>query len=167
MKVCFSPGSVFFLREIEVYVLWFNFILGLIFISHCLYLTIIHYHTPKQKKIKFKPRIKLNHNTSTKYSEQVLSTIAVFQEVQCNIQLLLFFLINRGTEVWTDRCIVTCSNISEPDGDSSPGSPPATGIHQCYYNAAILWWTCILSWRWDDGWRIPCLHNTHVPGKSM
>ena len=34
--------------------LWFNFILGLNFIS-------IHYHTPKQREIKFEPRIKLNH----------------------------------------------------------------------------------------------------------
>ena len=43
--------------------LWFNFILGLNFIFFCLKLIIIHYHTQKQKKIKFKPRIKLNHNT--------------------------------------------------------------------------------------------------------
>ena len=33
--------------------LWFNFIL-------CFKLIIIHYHTPKQRKIKYKPRIKLN-----------------------------------------------------------------------------------------------------------
>ena len=43
--------------------LWFNFILGLNFIFFCFKLIIIHYHTQKQKKIKFKPRIKLNHNT--------------------------------------------------------------------------------------------------------
>ena len=42
--------------------LWFNFILGLIFVSHCFNLIIIHYHTPKEREIKFKPRIKLNHN---------------------------------------------------------------------------------------------------------
>ena len=42
--------------------LWFNFILGLNFIFFCFKLIIIHYHTQKQKKIKFKPRIKLNHN---------------------------------------------------------------------------------------------------------
>ena len=42
--------------------LWFNFILGLNFIFLCFKLIIIHYHTPKQRKIKFKPRIKLNHN---------------------------------------------------------------------------------------------------------
>ena len=45
-----------------MYVLWFNFILGLNFIFLCFNLIIIHYHTPKQRKIKFKPRIKLNHN---------------------------------------------------------------------------------------------------------
>ena len=42
--------------------LWFNFILGLNFISLCFKLIIIYYHTPKQREIKFKPRIKLNHN---------------------------------------------------------------------------------------------------------
>ena len=42
--------------------LWCNFILGLNFISLCFKLIIIHYHTKKQKEIKFKPRINLNHN---------------------------------------------------------------------------------------------------------
>ena len=42
--------------------LWFNFILVLNFIFLCFKLIIIHYHTQKQNKIKFKPRIKLNHN---------------------------------------------------------------------------------------------------------
>ena len=45
-----------------MYVLWFNFILGLNFIFFCFKLIIIHYHTQKQKKIKFKPTIKLNQN---------------------------------------------------------------------------------------------------------
>ena len=45
--------------------LWFNFSLGLNFIFLCLKLIIIHYHTTKQRKIKFKPRIKLNHNIYT------------------------------------------------------------------------------------------------------
>ena len=47
-------------------VLWFNFILGLNFISFFFKLIIIHYHTPKQKEIKFKPRIKLNHRQLAK-----------------------------------------------------------------------------------------------------
>ena len=42
--------------------LWFNFIFDLIFIVFCFKLIIIHYHTQNQKKIKIKPRIKLNHN---------------------------------------------------------------------------------------------------------
>ena len=45
-----------------VYVLWFSFIFGLKFISLCFQLIIIHYYTLKQREIKFKPRIKLNHN---------------------------------------------------------------------------------------------------------
>ena len=45
--------------------LWFNFILGLNFIFLCSKLIIVHYHASKQRKIKSKPRIKLNHNIHT------------------------------------------------------------------------------------------------------
>ena len=48
--------------------LWFNFILGSIFISLCLKLIIIYYHAQKQRKIKIKLRIKLNHNIYSKRS---------------------------------------------------------------------------------------------------
>ena len=41
----------------------FNFILGLNFLFFCFKIIIVHYRTQKQKIIKFKPRIKLNHNT--------------------------------------------------------------------------------------------------------
>ena len=50
--------------------LWFNFILGLNFILLCFKLIIIHYHTQKQRKIQFKLRIKLNHNTDTRHIHQ-------------------------------------------------------------------------------------------------
>ena len=50
------------LIELDVYLLWFNFILGSNFIFPCFKLIIIHYNTQKQKKRKFEPRIKLNHN---------------------------------------------------------------------------------------------------------
>ena len=46
--------------------LWFNFILGLIFLFFCFKFIIRHYHTQKQKKIKIKPKIKLNHNIDIK-----------------------------------------------------------------------------------------------------
>ena len=46
----------------SLYMLWFNFILGVNFISFCFKLIITHYHTQKQREIKFKTRIKLNHN---------------------------------------------------------------------------------------------------------
>ena len=48
-----------------MYMLWFNFILGLNFNFLCFTLITIHCHTPKQRKIKYKPRIKLNHNIYT------------------------------------------------------------------------------------------------------
>ena len=40
----------------------FSFILGLNCISFCFKLISMHYHTKKQREIKFEPRIKLNHN---------------------------------------------------------------------------------------------------------
>ena len=43
----------------QLYILWFNFILGLNFISLCYTLIIIHHHTPKQSKIKTKDKIEL------------------------------------------------------------------------------------------------------------
>ena len=44
-----------------MYMLRFNFILGLNFIFLCFKLINIHYHTPKHRELKIKPRIKLNH----------------------------------------------------------------------------------------------------------
>ena len=60
--------------------LWFNFILGLTFISLCFKLIIIHYHTPKQREIKFKPRIKLNHNTYTQQLEILVRAMITYSE---------------------------------------------------------------------------------------
>ena len=42
--------------------LWFNVILGLNFIFPHFKLIVIHCHTPKQREMKLKPRIKLNYN---------------------------------------------------------------------------------------------------------
>ena len=42
--------------------LWFNLILGSNFILLCFKL--INYNNQKQKKVKFEPRIKLNHNSN-------------------------------------------------------------------------------------------------------
>ena len=50
--------------QISTYILWFNSILSLNFIFFGFKLIIIHYHNPKQRKLKFKSRIKLNHNIS-------------------------------------------------------------------------------------------------------
>ena len=56
-----------------MFMLWFNFILGLNFIFFCFELIIIHYNTQKQKKIKFKPRRKLNHNIKIIHVQSNLS----------------------------------------------------------------------------------------------
>ena len=40
-----------------------HFIPGLNLVSLCFKLIVIHYHTPKQREIKFKPGIKLNLTT--------------------------------------------------------------------------------------------------------
>ena len=61
---CLLDGGVTYWRGplSGVYMWWFNFIFGSNFIFLCFKLLNIRYHTPKQRKIKFKPRIKLNHN---------------------------------------------------------------------------------------------------------
>ena len=51
--------------DVLIYYFYFSFVLGLNFIFLCFKLIIIHYHTPKQSITKFKPWIKLNHNTYT------------------------------------------------------------------------------------------------------
>ena len=53
-----------------MYMLWFNFILGSNFLCLCFKLIIIYYHTPKLKKIKFKPGTKLNHNIYISHNEK-------------------------------------------------------------------------------------------------
>ena len=53
-------------QAVHMYMLWFNFIPWLKSYFFCFkhyHVIIIHYHTQKQKKIKFEPRINLNHNT--------------------------------------------------------------------------------------------------------
>ena len=50
------------MNTLPVYLLWFNFILGLKFIFFCFKLITLRYHTQNQKQIKFKPKMNLNHN---------------------------------------------------------------------------------------------------------
>ena len=45
-----------------MYMLWFNFILGLKFYVLLFYNSLSYIHTSKQRGIELKPRIKLNHN---------------------------------------------------------------------------------------------------------
>ena len=61
-SVCMSPLLSHF--QLVLYLLWFNFILGLNLLFFCFKLIIIQYYNQKQKKRKLKPRIKLNHNIS-------------------------------------------------------------------------------------------------------
>ena len=48
-----------------MYLLKFNFILVLNFIFFCFNLITIHYHTQKQRNMRFKPRVNFNQNIST------------------------------------------------------------------------------------------------------
>ena len=74
----------------SIYMLWFKFILGLNFISLCFKLIIIHYHTSKQREIKFKPRIKLNHN--------IYIILLTFSP-----KYFLLSVANRRTVQWSER----------------------------------------------------------------
>ena len=62
----------------NMYMLWLNFILGLKFIFLCFNLIIIHYHTPEQGKMKFKPRIKLNYCTTYTLSSLEMASVFFF-----------------------------------------------------------------------------------------
>ena len=70
--------------------LWFNFMLGLNFIFLCFKLIIIHYHTQKQREIKFEPRIKLNHNI------YIHTYIAYIHEVEMRRSPILYFGYRKG-----------------------------------------------------------------------
>ena len=61
-----------------MHMLWFNFILGLNFLFCCFKIIIIHYHTQKQKIVKFKARIKLNHNTINSHPFQIAVYLTLF-----------------------------------------------------------------------------------------
>ena len=63
----------------KIHMLWFNVIRGSNFIFLCFKLITTHYHTQNQKKIKSKPRIKLNHNT---YRQHLL-TLSHFHSKGC------------------------------------------------------------------------------------
>ena len=67
--------------------LWFNFILGLNFISLCHKLIITDYHTPKQKKIKLKSRIKLNDNNDVEVNVFFCSAEQLFTLTRCLLPL--------------------------------------------------------------------------------
>ena len=58
--------------------------LGLIFLFFCFKLIIIHYLTQKQKKIKIKPEIELNHNISTMQKGAILLKCVNTFVTHCN-----------------------------------------------------------------------------------
>ena len=60
-----------FAFPLSMYMLWFIFFPWFKFCFLCLKLIVIHYHTPKQRKTKFKPRKKLNHNIYIKTSNDI------------------------------------------------------------------------------------------------
>ena len=74
--------------------LWFNFSLGVIFFSFVFNkLIIIHvhdYHITKQRKMKFTPRIKLNHNIPVYNIVHSLPTTHHSRETGSVIMLFLY-----------------------------------------------------------------------------
>ena len=65
--------------------LWFNFILDLNFIFLYFKLIIVHYQTQKQRKMKFKQKIKLNHITY-KIFHYLMSWMEVFLDHTRNLE---------------------------------------------------------------------------------
>ena len=73
--------------------LWFNFILGLNFTSLCFKLIIIYYHAPKQREIKFKPRIKLNHNIDKRCHVSMSCFVEACSNPILSVKLIFFFIV--------------------------------------------------------------------------
>ena len=71
---------------------WFKFYFSLF------KLTIVDYHTPKQRKIKFKPRIKLNHNI---YKDKIMN--------KCNhaSKTVLQKINKENYEFWGDMGLIS------------------------------------------------------------
>ena len=86
------------LKNLQLCQLWFNFILGSSFIFLCFKLIIIHYNTQKQKKVKFEPRIKLNHNISILVSKSLhcLSCNCIYKVISINKYDKLFHTFYQG-----------------------------------------------------------------------
>ena len=96
---------------------WFKFSF-LLFQTHY-HVIIIHYNTEKQKKIKFEPRIKLNHNTYTfkQYFRHASLTWFVFPNIwPCDCHNLLIILWYVSCHPWTDLL------PSDLNGNSTPKS---------------------------------------------
>ena len=72
--------------------LWFNFILGLNFIFLCFKLIIIHYRTQKQRKMKFKPRTKLNHNIYIEKLNNVTLIFLICNRIQTDAKIAVVVL---------------------------------------------------------------------------
>ena len=99
--------------ESKTYVLWFNLILGSNFIFLCFKLAIIHYHTQKQRKIKFEPRIKLSHTYASTFVNAYI--LFSFTRVQCSFTDGLRFdkRNRRGSNICRTRiCLVMRLTLS-------------------------------------------------------
>ena len=92
---------------------WFNFLLGLDFIPLCFDLIIIHYHTPKQVEIKFKPRTKFSDNIYVP-TAFVLASLVKERSIHLLARLSLFCCL-----VYVPRALASTSWLIEG------------GIHVC------------------------------------
>ena len=69
---------------------WFKFI------SFCFKLIITHYHTQKQKKVKFEPRINLNHNKYFLISDETVQKVKGFINLKTVLLFLIFYYASEG-----------------------------------------------------------------------
>ena len=102
-----------------IYMLRLNFFLGLNCISLCFKFIIIHYHTSKQREIKFEPRTKLNLNLS-----RVIVTWVKAEVFVCSFGIRILLKLPRvlwATCSYTTYITKHFLMLSEMDGSESVG----------------------------------------------
>ena len=129
--------------EVAIYMLWFNFILGLNFIFFCFWVWKCMIMIYKQKKIKTKPRIKLKHNTHTHtHTHTHKKNIEIWQEqksgqmtLYCSFHLLFGLSIRR---FWGKR---------ERWKRKREKSPLPQPLRKAWYSGYLLFWAQLFEGR--------------------
>ena len=149
-------------RYEKMYMLWFNFILGLNFIFFCFKLIIIRYHTQKHREIRFKPRTKLNHKIYSQLFTRMCLCKLLLGKIKTDFLPLTISLVYEKVAELSRRLLLWFYSQKCLDDISHKHS-------QSLYYTNILY---LLGQSWGTGIKHIlrclkfCLHCTHVSTKA-